>query len=70
MQKLTREERAAIHRLEKALAGLPDSLWLFVNGNVHVMRKRRGRRVMLANGCADESMRITSIAADCDGGDF
>lgn len=37
-ERLTQDEIHAIYRLRDAIEQMPDSLWLFSNGELHVMK--------------------------------
>ena len=74
MKKPSEKEAKVIGRLRKALESLPDSLWLFCDGNnVHVMaNKENGHRAITGSEGSgyDQDYIIESINVSCDGGDW
>lgn len=67
----TKGEQAWIDRMEKVLAKMPDTLWLFTNGNaLMVLKKADGERVYDPGGAPDQDYIVTDILCDIDGGDF
>jgi len=67
--KLTKQERAAIKLLRKLEAIWPETLWLFVDGNIHVVRLVSRERVVTSSGGYDPECVIETITdIPCDGG--
>lgn len=65
------EELAWIRRLRRVLKDMPPSVWLFVTGELNVMRRGEdGERVMEPGpgGAVSEEMVLDTIHVDCDGG--
>lgn len=72
MEKLTKEEKAAVNTLNRLHFRWPDSLWIFANGNgLSIMKcKPNGDRAMTDPGSVDQDYIIATIDIPCDGGDF
>ncbi len=69
--KLTKREQAAIDALKEVAKKWPKSLWLYVaDGQVHVMRKQGGQRVVTEMGGVDQDYIVDSASIESDGGDW
>ena len=69
---MTDEEKKAIKALQCLAKIWPSSLWLFtVPGNVFIMKKQNGKRLLAADGYFDRAGIIDSIQGiEIDGGEF
>lgn len=66
---LTPQERNAIRALKRLMKTWPASLWLFVDGDVRVMRMGDdGKHAPTVAGMPDRDYVVDSIEMDCDGG--
>lgn len=70
-EELTPEEKRAINALKRLAKSWPESLWLFANGSLSVMKKRDGARVSAGVGKEyDQEAMVATIDIENDGGDF
>lgn len=69
---LTSKEKKAIERLQKVFKNWPESLWLFNNGTMCVMKKnKQGERVFTKSGGVDSNYCIDTIDnIHSEGGDW
>lgn len=69
---VTEEEREAIERFKKACEELPDTLWLFNNGTIHVMKTGPYNKVMRKkNGSVDQDYEVAQVKGVLsEGGDW
>lgn len=66
---MTPDEKKWIKRLKRTLDDMPLGLWLFVSGEVNVMRvDEDGGHAVDGRGCVDPDYLIDVIQANCDGG--
>jgi hypothetical protein len=70
---LTKEEKAAISKLKKLAQIWPESLWLFSNGTLYVMKTNgigEKERAMTQYGGVDPKYIVDTIDIPNDGGDW
>lgn len=71
MTKITAREARAIDLLRKVATEWPDSIWLFSgSGQLCVMKKKDGQRVMTHLGGVDPDYALETIPIENDGGDW
>lgn len=69
--KLTKQEKEAIQKLKEVADIWPNSLWLFsASGSLHVMKKKKGKRVMFYGAGVDPDYSVDTINIENDGGDW
>lgn len=68
---LTIDEKKAIAKLKIISKEWPESLWIFATGGqLSVMKKRDGIRVMSPKGAVDQNYEVASLKIENDGGDW
>jgi hypothetical protein len=67
--KLTKEEQKAIDALKEVAKIWPESLWIFVDGSLHVMKKNNeGNAKYTKLEGVDQDYEVDDINIPCDGG--
>lgn len=68
--KLTAEEKKAVDEMKRIAKHWPKSLWLFSNGALYVVKKKRGEKAMTPTGGFDPDYVVDTVDIENDGGDW